>query len=434
MQKRGREVLYGLSDSFDISTEAACIVRESEQSLQAEFAAAEKQAELMQYRVIDAFRHNEVSARHFNPTNGYGYGDEGRDKLGSVFAEIVGAEDAIVSPLLMSGTHAIGTALFGLLRPGDRVLCITGEPYDTMRKVVRSSPGSLDDLGVGFDVVPLTPDNRIDIELAAQEIESAGDPSIIYIQRSTGYDLRPAFTTNDIKAAIAELRQYTSRAIFFVDNCYGEFVCSAEPSAEGADVIAGSMIKNPGGGLAPTGGYIAGRHDLIERIGSRYSVPGVSREIGSYASSYQPFYEGIFMAPHVVSQAIKGVILASDVFSKVGYTVSPGAHDPRGDITQVIIFKDKNPLIRFVRGIQRASAVDAHVVPYAWDMPGYDDQVIMAAGTFVQGASLELTADAPIRPPFAAYLQGGLTYSHAKLGVLCALSDILRAGKKKNLD
>lgn len=396
-----------------------------EKDLQPVFEQIDETAELNQYRVLDVFRRREVSSRHFNPTTGYGYGDEGRDKLAQVFADVFGAEDAIVSPLFMSGTHAIGAALFGLLRPGDRVLSVTGEPYDTMQAVIRGSWGSLEDLGISFDTVPLAGAHEIDLEAAQNAVRTGKPPALIYFQRSTGYDLRPAFVCEAIAGAIAKMREVCPDAIYFVDNCYGEFVNETEPTHRGADIIAGSLIKNPGGGLAPTGGYIAGRHDLIEKIAGRYSVPGVGREIGSYAYGYQYFFQGLFMAPHIVAQALKGVVLASRVFSDLGYDASPGPADVRGDITQVITFHDPDVLTRFVRGVQRASAVDAHVVPYAWDMPGYEDQVIMAAGTFVQGASLELTADAPIRPPYAAYLQGGLTYEHAKLGVMCALTDIL---------
>lgn len=412
-----------LAEEFGVRPDCISLVKDCEKELRDRFAAAEDRAERLQYHVMSAFRRNEVSSRHFNPTTGYGYGDEGRDKLARVFADVFHTEDAIVSPLIMSGTHAISMALFGILRPGDEVLCVTGEPYDTMQGVIRGSSGSLEDLGVRFETVALTQENTMNLE-AVLRSPSQYHPRLVYMQRSTGYELRPAFTARQIADAIRKLRTAYPDAVYFVDNCYGEFVNDEEPSASGADMIAGSLIKNPGGGLAATGGYIAGRAGLIQRIAARYSAPGVGREIGSYAAGYQPFYQGLFMAPHVVAQALKGVILASAVFERAGYDVSPGPFEERGDITQVIGLRDPQTLTQFVRGVQRASAVDAHVVPYAWDMPGYEDQVIMAAGTFVQGASLELTADAPIRAPYVAYLQGGLTYAHAKLGVLCALSDI----------
>lgn len=417
---------YGdLLDRFQILPAAAELAEECERDLRPLFEQADARAEILQYRVLDAFRRNEVSSRHFNPTTGYGYGDEGRAKLAAVYADVLGTEDAIVSPLLMSGTHAISTTLFGLLRPGDYALCITGEPYDTMQQVIRGSESSLENMGVRFVTVPLTEQHTVDLASIENAVDAAV-PDLIYIQRSTGYDLRPAFTVEQIGEMIRRVRTLYPGAMVVVDNCYGEFVHDVEPSAVGADVLVGSLIKNPGGGLAQTGGYIAGKRELIERISGRYSAPGVGREIGSYAAGYQYLFQGLFMAPHTVAQALKGVTLAARVFEKAGYDVSPGPLDVRGDITQTILFHNEDALTGFVRGVQRASAVDAHVVPYAWDMPGYEDQVIMAAGTFVQGASLELTADAPIRPPYAAYLQGGLTYAHAKLGVLCGLSDVLR--------
>lgn len=416
-----------LVDRFDVLPQAVSLVDRCESNMQPAFAAVDRRSELLQYRVIDAFRSNEIASMHFGASTGYGYGDLGREKLSVVFADVMGAEDAIVSPLLMSGTHAISTALFGVLRPGDRVVSVTGEPYDTMQSVIRNNPGSLEELGVQFDTVPLNEDGSISTEAAIRVAERGREPAMIYLQRSTGYDLRPAFTTEQLRDAIEAIRTHAPSAIVLVDNCYGEFVNDTEPTQAGADLIAGSLIKNPGGGLAPTGGYIAGTRGLIERVSSRYSAPGVGREIGSYTGGYQYFYQGLFMAPHTVGQALKGVMLAARVFSEAGYIVTPGPEAERGDITQTIRFNDPDLLTSFVRGVQRASAIDAHVIPYAWDMPGYDSQVIMAAGTFVQGASLELTADAPLRPPFAAYLQGGLTYPHAKLGILCALSDVLRA-------
>lgn len=411
---------------FGVLPESITLVQNCEEELAEQFSLINDRAERRQYYVLDAFRRNEVSSRHFNATTGYGYGDEGRDKLARVFADVFRTEDAIVSPLIMSGTHAISMVLYGLLRPGDEVLCVTGTPYDTMQRVISGGDGSLEEMGIQFETVPLTEGNVIDLE-AIRGRAGQAHPKIIYMQRSTGYAVRPAFTTQQLAAAISRLRELFPDAVYFVDNCYGEFVNDEEPSEAGADVIAGSLIKNPGGGLAPTGGYIAGREQLIEIIAGRYSAPGVGREIGSYAAGYQPFYQGLFMAPHTVGQALKGAVLASAVFRHAGFDVTPGPMDERGDITQVIGLGNAEALTGFVRGVQRASAVDAHVVPYAWDMPGYEDEVIMAAGTFVAGASLELTADAPIRPPFTAYLQGGLTYSHAKLGVLCALSDVLRA-------
>jgi len=413
---------------FNINEDITGLMLECEEAVKHVFERYEYVSQVNQLKVVDAFQKNQVSSRHFYPSTGYGYGDEGREKLARVFADIFCTEDAIVSPQIMSGTHAISMALFGLLRPGDAVLSITGNPYDTLRATTKGSCGSLEEYGITFLDVPLK-DDKIDIASALSALNRDGSINVVYIQRSTGYDIRNAFTSIDIGNAISRIRAEHPGKIVMVDNCYGEFVNETEPTQHGADIIAGSLIKNPGGGLAPTGGYIAGKSQLIEKISSRFSAPGVGAEIGSYAYGYQAFYQGLFMAPHTVLQALKGVVLAAAVFDKLGFKTSPAFDYERGDITQTIIFGSERPLTAFVRGIQRASAVDGHVVPYAWDMPGYDDKVIMAAGTFVQGASLELTADAPIREPYCAYLQGALTYEHAKIGILFALDELYKSRK-----
>lgn len=411
-----------LEHAYGVTADQYALVAASEAELQDVFAGIDARSRLHQARILRAFQEENVAARHFGGSSGYGYGDEGRETLGRVYARVFGAEDAIVSPLIMSGTHAITEALFGLLRPGDEVVCVTGKPYDTLQPVIRGAAGSLEDFGIGFQAVPLLGSGAVDLEAADARIGPS--TRMVYLQRSTGYDLRPAFTAAQISDAIAVLRRRHPNCIYMVDNCYGEFVNDFEPTAAGADIMAGSLIKNPGGGLAPSGGYIAGRHELVELVGSRYAAPGVAREIGSYVPGYQYLFQGFFMAPHTVAQALKGAVLAAHVFSRVGYEASPGPYDTRGDITQTIVFHDPDALTAFVRGVQSASPVDAHVVPYAWDMPGYEDPVIMAAGTFVQGASLEYTADGPIRPPYAAYLQGGLTYEHTFLGTLLALRSL----------
>lgn len=410
--------------NLGIRLEVIAFLENCEQKAAERFAYHEQTAFANQVKIAAAFQKNQVSSRHFYPSTGYGYGDDGRDKLCAVFADAFGAESAIVSPAFMSGTHAIHTALSGLLRPGDTVLSISGAPYDTLRQAIDGMPGSLQEYGISFDCVPLQ-GHQIDMGQVLNHLQKR-TPNLIYIQRSTGYDIRPAFTTEYIGNVIQKIRQYAPDTPIFADNCYGEFVCADEPTDVGADVIAGSLIKNPGGGIAPTGGYIVGRADLIEKIAGRYSVPGIGIEIGSYAFGYQPFFQGLFMAPHVVLQAVKGVILAAVAFTELGYETLPAYADERGDITQTILFGVPEPLEAFVRSIQKASPVDGHVVPYAWDMPGYEDPVIMAAGTFVQGASIELTADAPIREPYCAYLQGGLTYEHAKMGILFALNEIMK--------
>ncbi|WP_066648090.1 aminotransferase class I/II-fold pyridoxal phosphate-dependent enzyme [Christensenella timonensis] len=409
---------------FKIDAPLVDFVNDCERDVRHVFRGFEETAQANQFKVLDAFQKNNVSARHFYASTGYGYGDEGRDKLSQVFADAFGAESAIVSPMLMSGTHAISTALFGLLRPGDTLFSLTGEPYDTLLCTLRGASGSLEEFDIQFDSIPLRANGAIDVQSALERIKSDPGIKVVYFQRSTGYEIRPAFTTDYLAEVIGHVKRDFPDKIIMVDNCYGEFVCMDEPASRGADIIAGSLIKNPGGGIAPTGGYIAGKQKLIDRIAERFSAPGIGTEIGSYAFGYQQFYQGFFMAPHTVCQALKGVCLAARVFERLGYATQPSFEAARGDITQSIIFGSEQPLTDFVRGIQRASAIDGNVVPYAWDMPGYDDQVIMAAGTFVQGASVELTADAPIREPYAAYLQGALTYEHAKLGILYALQNM----------
>lgn len=413
-----------LHNEFSVSGQQYDFVSRCAEDLAGHFRKIDLRARFLQARVLKAFRHHEVASRHFLGSSGYGYGDEGREKLAAVYAEVFGAEDAIVSPLIMSGTHALTEALFGVLRPGQTLLCITGRPYDTLQPVLQGAPGCLEDFGIQCRFVALTDNARINVQEAAGIL--AEDPTVgmVYLQRSTGYDLRAAFTTEELGDAIRSLKDKYPVPVYMVDNCYGEFVNDAEPAACGADLMAGSLIKNPGGGLTPTGGYIAGRADLIDAVAGRYSAPGIGREVGSYAPGYMSFFEGLFLAPHTVAQALKGVVLASEVFRRRGYEVSPAPDAERGDITQTIIFHDPSALVAFIRAIQKAAPVDAHVVPYPWDMPGYTDQVIMAAGTFVQGASLEYTADGPLRAPYAAYLQGGLTYEHAFLATVLALKAV----------
>lgn len=414
-----------ISKHFEIDEKIVGFVDSCEKEVSDLFFIHKKIAEANQYKVTRAFKKNDVSVRHFAPTTGYGYSDEGREKLCRVFADAFDAEDAIASPLFMSGTHAIATALFGLLRPGDGMLCVTGRPYDTFLSVIHGKEGfgSLAEWGIRYLEQPLT-DGRIDTSAALKSLFADPSVRLVYIQRSCGYEPRPALSAEEIGRAARTIHESFPQTIVFVDNCYGEFTEISEPTTLGADIVAGSLIKNPGGGLAPTGGYVAGKKELVEKISHRHSAPGLGGEIGSYAGSYLPFFQGLFLAPHTVCQAMMGVILASAVFNRLGYEVSPLPDGPRADITETILFGNEEDLTAFVRGIQKASAVDGNVVPFAWDMPGYPDKVIMAAGTFVQGASLELTADAPIREPFAAYMQGALTYEHAKLGILYAMKEL----------
>lgn len=373
-------------------------------------------------RVLAAMQAQRVGVQHFQATTGYGYDDIGRDALERVFAQAFGAQDALVRPQFVSGTHALAVCLFGLLRPGDQLLSAVGMPYDTMDEVIgisKASDGSLAEMGVGYAQVELTGAGEIDLPAVCDAITDR--TRVVMIQRSRGYAWRPALTVGQIGEAARAIHARKPDAIVMVDNCYGEFVDVQEPTHVGADVMVGSLIKNAGGGLAPTGGYIAGRHDLIERIACRLTSPGIGREVGSYAYGYQPFYQGFFFAPHVVCQAVKTAVLAAAVFSRLGFTVHPGVDDVRSDIIQALRLETPERLIAFCEGIQMASPVDSFALPEPWAMPGYQDQVIMAAGTFVSGASIELSADAPMREPFAVYMQGGLTLSHGRAGIASAV-------------
>ena len=373
-------------------------------------------------RVLAAMQAQRVGVQHFQATTGYGYDDIGRDALERVFAQAFGAQDALVRPQFVSGTHALAVCLFGLLRPGDQLLSAVGKPYDTMDEVIgisKASDGSLAEMGVGYAQVELTGAGEIDLPAVCDAITDR--TRVVMIQRSRGYAWRPALTVGQIGEAARAIHARKPDAIVMVDNCYGEFVDVQEPTHVGADVMVGSLIKNAGGGLAPTGGYIAGRHDLIERIACRLTSPGIGREVGSYAYGYQPFYQGFFFAPHVVCQAVKTAVLAAAVFSRLGFTVHPGVDDVRSDIIQALRLETPERLIAFCEGIQMASPVDSFALPEPWAMPGYQDQVIMAAGTFVSGASIELSADAPMREPFAVYMQGGLTLSHGRAGIASAV-------------
>ncbi|AIQ59030.1 aminotransferase class I/II-fold pyridoxal phosphate-dependent enzyme [Paenibacillus borealis] len=378
-----------------------------------------------QWKVIEAFQRQHVSDFHFAGSTGYAYNDRGREVLDLVYAEVFGAEAALVRPHFASGTHTISTALFGVLRPGDELLYITGRPYDTLHKVVGKAgdgTGSLADFGIGYRETALTADGKIDWDEVAIAVNDK--TKVIGIQRSRGYDWRSSFTVAEIGEMVAQVKALKSDVIVFVDNCYGEFTETLEPPQVGADLVAGSLIKNPGGGIAETGGYICGRADLVELAAYRLTAPGIGGEVGAMLGTTRGLYQGLFMAPHTVGQAVKGSIFASAVFQRCGFTTKPAWDEPRTDLIQAVAFDGPEHLIAFVQGIQRAAAVDSHVVPEPWDMPGYEHPVIMAAGTFIQGGSLELSADAPIRAPYIGYMQGGLTYSHVKYGVLMALQSM----------
>lgn len=414
-------------ESTEKQEEINHIIEEAEISLKKEFAFANEICQHNQEKVIDAFAKNGVALRHFNGSSGYGIGDEGRHVLGQVFADAMGAESGIVSPALLSGTHTLAVALFGLLRPGDRALAVTGLPYDTLRGVIfGKNNGSLKDLGVKFDLLDLNAAGAVDfISLEAQLKNAGEDLKMIYIQRSRGYELRNALTVAEIGEICSFVRAHGFKGIIFVDNCYGEFVEKQEPCEVGADVAAGSLIKNPGGGLAPTGGYIVGKKEYLERIGNRLTAPSLGDEVGSYAYGYRLFFQGIFMASHVVNQAVKGSLLIGKCMEKLGYENFPKFGRTISDITRAIRFGTKKQLCDFISSVQAASPVDAFAVCEPCEMPGYEAQVIMAAGCFVEGASIELSADAPIREPYTAYFQGGLTYEHAKYALKKMLAKLI---------
>jgi cystathionine beta-lyase family protein involved in aluminum resistance len=399
------------------------MIRSAEQRLQPAFARLEDMALANEKRVLDAFREEAVSPRHFAPTEGYGYDDLGRDALDRVFARALQTQDALVRPQIANGTHAIFLALSGLLEPGDVVFSATGRPYDTLETAVGlsgSEPNALSRSGIGFRMAALkeTGEEPFDQDAILRGITDHPEVKMLYVQRSRGYAWREAVSVEKMGPLFQRVKAVRPDIIIAVDNCYGEFTEDWEPSAAGADVMMGSLIKNCGGGIAPTGGYIAGRKDLIERVSYRLTVPGSGREVGSYAASYRPYFQGLFLAPHTVLQCLKTAMLFGEVFGKLGYEVMPAGNKLRADIVQSIRFREPGELIAFCKAVQHASPVDSDVTPEPWDMPGYTDPVIMAAGTFVQGATTELSADGPIRPPFAVYMQGSLTYEHGKLALM----------------
>ena len=400
------------------------LIEKCEKKLADRFAEAERIAFLNQSKVMDAFAKNKIALRHFVPSTGYGYGDEGRDTLGALFADIFAAEAALVSPNILSGTHALTVALFGVLRAGDTLFSVSGNPYDTLIDVIKGkNNGSLADYGIAFKKCELR-DGCFDFEKIAEGLKDAS-VKVVFIQRSRGYEWRDALSEKKIAEVCAFIRKCGFSGCIFVDNCYGEFVEETEPTQNGADVAVGSLIKNAGGGIAPTGGYIVGKKEYIDKIAGRLTAPSVGAEVGSYAFGYQYFYQGVFLAPHVVSQAVKGSLLIGACLEELGYQTSPALDVAPYDITRAIRFHTKEQLIGFIQSVQEASPVDSFVQLEPWDMPGYEDQVIMAAGCFVQGASIELSADAPIKKPYIAYFQGGLTYEHCKYALVKILRKLL---------
>ncbi|MBQ8427290.1 MAG: methionine gamma-lyase family protein [Clostridia bacterium] len=394
------------------------IINKCEEQLKFKFKHFEEIALFNQNKVLNAFKKNRIALRHFAGTSGYGYGDEGKEALNKIIADVFNAEQAICSPNIVSGTHALSLSLYALSRPGDTILCITGKPYDTLHDVIYGeNNGSLSDYSIKFESIELK-DGQIDFEKVKGYFVCFGFPKMIYLQRSRGYEWRNALSIEQISDAVKYVRELGFNGCIMVDNCYGEFVDKVEPTEVGVNVVAGSMIKNIGGGIAPTGGYVAGDAKYIKLVENRLTAPSIGGEVGSYSFGYQYFFQGLFLAPHTVLQAIKGSLIFGAVLNEHGYETSPALDSVPSDIIRAVKFGNKNDLISFIQTIQANSPIDSHVLALPWAMPGYEDEVIMAAGCFVQGSSIELSADAPIKPPYIAYLQGGLTYEHCKLALM----------------
>lgn len=425
MQNINIEEMY---ESLGISKKVLEFGKQAELKLKERFEAIDRTAEYNQLKVIGAMQKNRVSEGCFHYASGYGYDDQGRDTLEKVYADVFHTEAALVRPQIACGTHALALALGANLRPGDELLSPAGKPYDTLEEVIgiRSSAGSLAEYGITYRQVDLKPDGSFDYENIEKAIHEK--TKLITIQRSKGYQTRPSFSVAQIGELIAFVKKIKPDVICMVDNCYGEFVETIEPSDVGADMVVGSLIKNPGGGLAPIGGYVAGRKDLIENCGYRLTSPGLGREVGASLGVMQSFYQGLFLAPTVVASALKGAILAANLYESLGFPVVPDGSESRHDIIQAVELGTPEGVIAFCQGIQAAAPVDSYVTPEPWAMPGYDSDVIMAAGAFVQGSSIELSADGPIKPPYAVYFQGGLTWPHAKLGILMSLEHMVRKG------
>ncbi len=414
--------------SLGISDKVYAFGEEILKDLKDRFEAIDETAEYNQLKVIRAMQENRVNADCFHFVSGYGYDDPGRDTLEKVYASCFGTEAALVRPQITCGTHALALTLSAILRPGDELLSPVGKPYDTLEEVIgiRKSPGSLAEYGVTYRQVELLPGGVFDHEAIRGALNER--TKLVTIQRSKGYQTRPSFSVSRIGELISFIKGIRPDVICMVDNCYGEFVERIEPSQVGADLIVGSLIKNPGGGLAPIGGYVAGREDLIELCGYRLTSPGLGREVGASLGLMQSFYQGFFMAPVVTASALKGAIFAANIYEKLGFDVIPDGKESRHDIIQAVKLGTPEGVIEFCQGIQAAAPVDSYVAPEPWAMPGYDSDVIMAAGTFVQGSSIELSADGPMKEPYAVYFQGGLTWPHAKFGILMSLEKLARAG------
>ena len=423
------ELLMEQYKNLGISEEVYRYGAKIEERLKDRFKEIDERAEFNQMKVIRAMQENCVSAECFNTSSGYGYNDMGRDTLEKVYASCFKGEDALVRPQITCGTHALALALMSNLRPGDELLSPVGKPYDTLEEVIgiRPSKGSLAEYGITYSQVDLLPDGTFDYEGIKNAINER--TKLVTIQRSKGYATRPTFSVKQIGELIAFVKNINPNIICMVDNCYGEFVEEREPLEVGADMIVGSLIKNPGGGLAPIGGYIVGKKECVENAAYRLTSPGLGKEVGASLGVIQSFYQGLFLSPTVVSGALKGAIFAANIFEDLGFDVIPNGTESRHDIIQAVTFHNEEAMIAFCEGIQAAAPVDSYVTPEPWAMPGYDSDVIMAAGAFVQGSSIELSADGPVKPPYSVYFQGGLTWYHAKLGILMALQKL----KERNL-
>ena len=417
-----------LTEFFDLPAGLLQQAEECEQLIKPIFERIDGIAAYDEAKVLAAFGRHKISAAHLTGSNGYGYDDLGRDTLDKVFADVMGTEDALVRHTFVSGTHALTVALFGVLRTGDRMVAVTGAPYDTLEEVIGlrgEGNGSLRGFGVSYEQVDLLPDGTPDYDGIKKAVKGA---KLAHIQRSRGYATRPSLTVETIGKIVAAIKEVSPETIVFVDNCYGEFVERQEPSAVGADLLVGSLIKNAGGGIAETGGYIAGRHDLVELCGYRLTSPGIGREAGCSLNQNRPMYLGLFYAPSVTASAIKTSVFASALFEKLGYNVSPRYDEPRTDLILQLVLGSREKMCAFCTGIQHGSPIDSHVTPVPWAMPGYNDEVIMAAGAFTLGSSIELSADGPMREPYAVWMQGGLTWNIGKIGVLLAAAECLKEG------
>ena len=422
------EKAYKLYSDFGISDKVINFGNEILDTLKERFNKIDDIAEYNQLKVISAMQECKVSEACLLGTTGYGYNDLGRDTLESVYAKVFHTEDALVRPQITCGTHALALALLSNLRPGDELLSPAGKPYDTLEEVIgiRPSKGSLKEYGISYRQVDLLADGGFDYDAIREAINV--NTKLVTIQRSKGYQTRPTFSVDSIGELITFIKKIKPDVICMVDNCYGEFVETIEPSDVGADMVVGSLIKNPGGGLAPIGGYIAGKKECVENAAYRLTSPGLGKEVGASLGVMSSFYQGLFLAPTVTASALKGAIFAANIYEKLGFPVIPNATEERHDIIQAVTFGKPEGVIAFCKGIQAAASVDSHVSPEPWDMPGYDSQVIMAAGAFVSGSSIELSADGPIKPPYAVYFQGGLTWPHAKLGILKSLQSLIDCG------